>query len=108
MKAKHISRELVKDRSCPWIANPVAVELGISDNSWSSNAGAPPVSGKDIDPDHFYRFLLSCIEKLFDGELDQSAFEDCARVVFGTQAYQLFTVDKVISAVNKQVGWSVR
>jgi hypothetical protein len=104
LKARQISRELMKDRSCPWVANPTAVELGINDSSWGSTAAAPVCGTREsTELDHFYRFLLNCIEKLFDGELDQSAFEDYARVTFGTQAYQLFTIDKVINALNKQV-----
>jgi paired amphipathic helix protein Sin3a len=82
----------------------VAVELGINDNSWSAAAAVPKNNmGQETNSDHFYQFLLSCVEKLFDGELEQSAFEDCARVTFGTLAYKLFTIDKVIVALNKQV-----
>jgi paired amphipathic helix protein Sin3a len=92
----------VNEKNSPWINNPVAVELGINDSSWSSTASAPTAQ-QEQDRDHFYRFLLSSVEKLMDGELEQSTFEDCARVTFGTEAYKLFTLDKVIGALNKQV-----
>jgi paired amphipathic helix protein Sin3a len=95
----------MRDESCPWVANPVAVDLGIHDSSWGSTAAIPSsVAGAGSNSDHFYQFLLSCVEKLIDGELEQSALEDCTRVIFGTEAYTLFTVDKVIAALNKQVG----
>ena len=104
LTAKQVSRTLVRDGSYPWIPNPIAVELGMNDVSWGSTTAVPVNAiNEEIDTDHFYRLLLNCIEKLFDGELEQTTFEDFARITFGTEAYQLFTVDKVIGILNKQV-----
>jgi paired amphipathic helix protein Sin3a len=70
---------------------------------------------------HFYDYLLETCEKLFDNEIDQQTFEDIVRFMFGTkvlpnfiwapsvvlthsaQAYIMFTVDKVIGSIIKQV-----
>lgn len=35
-------------------------------------------------------------------------FEECCRYIFGTEAYILFTVDKLVSALIKQVRRSLR
>lgn len=97
------------DGSHPWVPNPIAVELGMNDVSWGATAAAPVTSrGERPDLDHLYQFLLNSIEKLFDGELEQNAFEDCARVAFGTEAYLLFTIDKLIGALVKQAKNHVR
>lgn len=42
-------------------------------------------------------------EKLFEGEIDANQFEDLLRVMFGTQAYTMFTLDRVVAAIVKQV-----
>jgi paired amphipathic helix protein Sin3a len=53
--------------------------------------------------EHFYGHLLESCEKLFDNVIDQSTFEDTARYMFGMKAYNVFTLDKVIGALVKQV-----
>ncbi|GJJ10538.1 hypothetical protein Clacol_004765 [Clathrus columnatus] len=53
--------------------------------------------------EHFYGHLLECCERLFDNQIDQATFEDTARYMFGMKAYTVFTIDKVIGAVIKQV-----
>ncbi|KAF8624979.1 hypothetical protein AX15_005613 [Amanita polypyramis BW_CC] len=55
-------------------------------------------------PEHFYELLLETCERLFDNEIEQQVFEDQMQRVFGLQdAYKVFTVDKVIGAIIKQV-----
>lgn len=56
-----------------------------------------------VPPIHFYHRALGLCERLYDGDIDQSAFEEGLRQMFGTQAYILFTLDKVIHAILKQV-----
>lgn len=53
--------------------------------------------------EHFYSHLLETCEKLFDNTIDQATFEDTARYMFGMKAYNVFTLDKVIGALIKQV-----
>lgn len=51
----------------------------------------------------FYEHTLDCCEQLFEGEIDQGTFEDQLRFMFGIRAYTLFTIDKVVASVIKQV-----
>ncbi|KAJ6607345.1 hypothetical protein B0H10DRAFT_2071870 [Mycena sp. CBHHK59/15] len=54
--------------------------------------------------EHFYDLLLESCERLFDNEVEQHAFEDQMRYMFGIkEAYKIFTVDKVIGSLIKQV-----
>lgn len=73
------------------------------------------------DAAHFYEFLLESCEKLFDNEIEVPLFEDQMRFMFGPrvsvigdpppqrltcdpqEAYKIFTVDKVIGSIVKQV-----
>lgn len=74
------------------------------------------------NPEHYYEFLLVSLERLFDNEIEQHAFEDQIRYMFGTkvcfivssltiegveqfrqEAYRIFTVDKLIGGIIKQV-----
>lgn len=69
--------------------------------------------------------LLAFCERLFSNEIEQHAFEDQMRAAFGTKvcnaaiweetlsyepnlwfkdAYKIFTIDKVIGVIIKQVG----
>ncbi|KAH7104880.1 hypothetical protein BKA62DRAFT_690990 [Auriculariales sp. MPI-PUGE-AT-0066] len=52
---------------------------------------------------YFYAHLLESCEKLFEGDLEPLAFEENLRFMFGTQAYVMFTVDKVVGAIVKQL-----
>lgn len=72
-----------------------------------------------------YLYLLDACEKVFENELDQATFEEHMRWFFGTKvwltligtlrgllihhfvkAYYLFTLDKVVMAIIKQVSKS--
>ncbi|KAF8527835.1 hypothetical protein BU17DRAFT_73529 [Hysterangium stoloniferum] len=53
--------------------------------------------------EHFYGHLLESCEKLFDNVIDQATFEDTVRYMFGMKAYNVFTLDKIIGALIKQV-----
>ncbi|KZT41566.1 hypothetical protein SISSUDRAFT_1042638 [Sistotremastrum suecicum HHB10207 ss-3] len=76
----------------------IAQEAGAGDSILS------PAFGDEGNPAaYFYGHLLHCCEKLFDNEIDQTTFEDTLRYMFGTQAYQMYTVDKLIAAIIKQV-----
>jgi len=56
------------------------------------------------DAAHFYEFLLESCEKLFDNEIEIPLFEDQMRFMFGPrEAYKIFTVDKIIGSIIKQV-----
>ena len=70
--------------------------------------------------EHFYDLMLDSCERLFDNDIEQSAFEDQMRCMFGIkvcplslglhfkltysqEAYKLFTIDKLIGSIIKQV-----
>ncbi|KAJ8517134.1 hypothetical protein ONZ45_g5671 [Pleurotus djamor] len=75
--------------------NSIAKELGIDTNR------GPPLPDT---VEHYYDVLLDSCERLFDNELEQHVFEDQMRAMFGTKfAYKIFTVDKVIGTIVKQV-----
>lgn len=87
--------------------------------------GNPSASGEE--PNVLYMYLLEACEKVFENELDQATFEEHMRWFFGSkvirlilvrrrtcggyvilmvilsQAYQVFTFDRVITAIIKQV-----
>ncbi|KAJ6513448.1 hypothetical protein C8R45DRAFT_963699, partial [Mycena sanguinolenta] len=59
---------------------------------------------RGANAEHFYDLLLESCERLFDNELEQNLFEDQMRFMFGIkEAYKIFTIDKVIGALIKQV-----
>ena len=96
-KAKDIADELVKDKQQP--INPIAVKLGLADpdtQNFGIEAGENPAQ-------YYYQNLLSLAEKLFENELDVNTFEETLRFMFGTKAYVLFTLDRVVAAIVKQV-----
>jgi paired amphipathic helix protein Sin3a len=57
---------------------------------------------------HFYGLMLESCERLFDNELEQTAFEDQMRHMFGVkEAYKIFTIDKLIGVIIKQVSYDI-
>lgn len=78
--------------------NPTASLLGLTDPS-----SAPILEAEGNPAAHFYNQLLDLCEKLFDGEIDQAAYEEGLRYMFGIDAYPAFTFDKVIAQILKQV-----
>ena len=110
---KEIGTKLAEDPNGPQHANPVAYELGLTEGAGPGNLDRVPKPAED-DPDatdkernpakYYYQYMLDACEKLFDAEIDQNTFEEQLRFMFGTKAYLLFTLDKVISALIKQVG----
>jgi histone deacetylase complex regulatory component SIN3 len=51
----------------------------------------------------YYDALLNIIDHFFEGEMESSSFEENVRYVFGINAYMMFTVDKLVQALIKQV-----
>ena len=51
----------------------------------------------------YYQAVLDLIDKFFDGDIDQTLFEEYTRYVFVTDAYLLFTIDKLVHTMIKQV-----
>jgi paired amphipathic helix protein Sin3a len=51
----------------------------------------------------YYETLLDLIDKFFEGDVDQQSFEECSRYIFGTKAYLVFTIDKLVHILAKQI-----
>lgn len=50
--------------------------------------------------------FMSVLYSLLDGTADNAKFEDDCRAIIGTQSYVLFTLDKLIFKLVKQVCYS--
>ncbi|KAF8067547.1 histone deacetylase complex, SIN3 component [Lyophyllum atratum] len=82
----------------PSRSNPLAAELALPPAIDATNLG-----DRGAAAEHYYDLLLESLERLFDNEIEQHAFEDQMRFMFGTkEAYKTFTIDKVIGAIIKQ------
>ncbi|OSX66922.1 hypothetical protein POSPLADRAFT_1077635, partial [Postia placenta MAD-698-R-SB12] len=105
---KEIGAQLAAQKHASLLANPVAVDVGLDEPN-----GPPTVLAQIIEafgesrsgeePNVLYLYLLDACEKLFDSEMDQATFEEHMRWFFSTKAYHLFTLDRVIIAIVKQV-----
>ncbi|KAJ6845405.1 paired amphipathic helix protein Sin3-like 4 [Iris pallida] len=60
-------------------------------------------SSKDTSPPDLYAKFMSALYNLLDGSSDSTKFEDDCRAIIGTQSYVLFTLDKLIYKVVKQL-----
>ncbi|CEI90614.1 Putative Paired amphipathic helix protein Sin3b [Rhizopus microsporus] len=73
--------------------NKVALDLGLYSTRYD-----------DIDLSKgYYQAVLELIDKFFDGDIDQTLFEEYTRYVFVTDAYLLFTIDKLVHTMIKQI-----
>ncbi|KAE8713530.1 DEAD/DEAH box helicase, putative isoform 1 [Hibiscus syriacus] len=61
-----------------------------------------PLSSTSSPTDLYGRFM-SALYKLLDGSSDHTKFEDDCRVILGPQSYVLFTMDKLIYKLVKQL-----
>lgn len=51
----------------------------------------------------YYQALLKLIDRYFDDAFDQTIFEECTRYIFGNKAYVLFTIDKLMQSIMRQL-----
>lgn len=58
---------------------------------------------KDTAPPNLYAKFMSALYSLLDGSADNAKFEDECRAIIGTQSYMLFTLDKLIFKLVKQL-----
>jgi len=129
---KEIGAELAAEKHSTLLANRVAVELGLDDPNGSAAVLAQTTDvigehGTAEKANVVYMYFIHACDKLFDNELDQATFEEHMRWFFSSkvgfrvpvitailcaeyslascyfQAYLLFTVDKLIIALVKQV-----
>ncbi|KAH9937360.1 uncharacterized protein B0H18DRAFT_970211 [Fomitopsis serialis] len=105
---KQIGAQNAAEKHSSLLANPAAVQLGLDEPNGPATvlAQAAEALGEarsGEEPNVLYLYLLDACEKVFDNELDQTTFEEHMRWFFGTKAYHLFTLDRVIIATVKQV-----
>ncbi|PPQ64081.1 hypothetical protein CVT24_008894 [Panaeolus cyanescens] len=103
-----IGAKYAAEKHSSLLNNPVAVDLGLDDPNGPASVLAQTMdhlgNGASEDSTNVvYMYLLTACEKLFDNELEQGTFEEHMRWFFGTKAYTLFTLDKLIMALIKQV-----
>lgn len=98
---KRIGAQLAAEGSSSCAIDPVAADSGVE---LMPDSTAVPGNAAE----YFYGHLLELCEKIFDNVIDQATFEDTVRYMFGMKAYNVFTLDKVIGALIKQVisSWS--
>ncbi|KAI9485516.1 MAG: hypothetical protein EXX96DRAFT_545381 [Benjaminiella poitrasii] len=73
--------------------NSIAVRLNLISNRF-----------EDIDLSKGkYEALLDVIERFIEAEYDQATFEENARFIYGTEAYIIFTIDKLLYSLIKQI-----
>ncbi|RKO92645.1 hypothetical protein BDK51DRAFT_18371 [Blyttiomyces helicus] len=91
VRMKELSHEMVDNPPKADTLNVVAVELGLQRENTRDQA-------RDR-----YQDLLTDTYALVGGDLENPEFEERARSMFGTSAYVIFTIDKLLQATVKQV-----
>lgn len=93
LKMKKLDAEMKADPEKGKTLNKVAQELGLYTTRFD-----------DIDlSSGYYNALLELIDRFFDGDLDQAMFEEKTRYLFVTEAHVLFTIDKLVHSIIKQI-----
>ncbi|XP_061973574.1 paired amphipathic helix protein Sin3-like 4 [Populus nigra] len=69
----------------------------------SSSAERKWRASNDTSPTDLYARFMSALYNLLDGSSDNTKFEDDCRAIIGTQSYVLFTLDKLIYKLVKQL-----
>ncbi|XP_028090187.1 paired amphipathic helix protein Sin3-like 4 isoform X2 [Camellia sinensis] len=69
----------------------------------SSSAERKWRGSTDANPTDLYARFISALYNLLDGSSDNTKFEDDCRAIIGTQSYVLFTLDKLIYKLAKQL-----
>ncbi|KAI3716990.1 hypothetical protein L1987_68268 [Smallanthus sonchifolius] len=60
-------------------------------------------ASKETTPPDLYSRFMSALYNLLDGSADNAKFEDDCRAILGNQSYVLFTLDKLIYKIVKQL-----
>ncbi|KAJ3094926.1 Transcriptional regulatory protein sin3 [Phlyctochytrium planicorne] len=96
LKMKEIAQYLADNPPRAEILNPVAIELGIQTTERAPDSIIPTVKDR-------YAGLLRAIHDFFGSKMEAQEFEDRCRALFGTSGYIMFTVDKLIQHIVKQI-----
>ncbi|KAM5541748.1 hypothetical protein V8D89_004477 [Ganoderma adspersum] len=94
---KNLVKEMADRNNDPFEPNPSSIRSTIQ-------ADLAKLGNRLDQSSHYYDLMLESCEKLFDNEFEQPAFEEMMRYMFGLKhAFKLFTVDKLIGALIKQI-----
>jgi paired amphipathic helix protein Sin3a len=99
LRMKEVSDELNGQKTRSEVKNRVALELGLRKDTGSFLFNAGFVM---TEADRFSQ-LLKDINLFVNNEMDSNDFEDRTRELFWTSGYVIFTVDKLVQAIVKQV-----
>ncbi|MFS8017316.1 putative transcription regulator Others family [Helianthus anomalus] len=72
-------------------------------SSASASAEMKWKTSKDTTPPDLYSRFMAALYNLLDGSADNAKFEDDCRAILGNQSYVLFTLDKLIYKLVKQL-----
>ena len=61
------------------------------------------VSTDEVEPEQYYSYFLERVKDLLDGNMEPVAYEDALREMFGIHAYIVFTMDKIVQNIVRQV-----
>lgn len=96
---KNIAVERVNDPSFNTRPSVTAMDLELLEAH--EGQGQTPVRVTALQ---YYELMLETCERLFDNQIEQLAFEDQMREMFGLHdAYKIFTIDKVLASLIKHV-----
>ncbi|XVE83876.1 hypothetical protein DITRI_Ditri16bG0123300 [Diplodiscus trichospermus] len=114
--AKHVPAVLPEEdrnSSCVFYANDdfyvlfrlyqILYERILSAKTNSTGAEIKWKSSKDASSSDLYARFMSALYSLLDGSVDNAKFEDECRAIIGNQSYVLFTLDKLIYKLVKQL-----
>ncbi|ELR12555.1 paired amphipathic helix protein sin3, putative [Acanthamoeba castellanii str. Neff] len=83
------------------------MEKNSDKKKWAASVLTPPKemlsTASDSEKKDPYQHLITSIYALMEGSLEQSKFEDDCRDMFGISSYILFTIDKLIVQLAKQL-----
>ncbi|KAK0449645.1 uncharacterized protein EV420DRAFT_1646964 [Desarmillaria tabescens] len=95
LKFRNISNQLATEG--PQSKAPLIV-TGLSPQA---TAFIESMGDPNANASHFYELMLESCERVFDNEVEQAAFEEQMRLMFGVK--KIFTNDKLIGSIIKQV-----
>ncbi|XWS30312.1 hypothetical protein CRYUN_Cryun24cG0106200 [Craigia yunnanensis] len=114
--AKHVPAVLPEeDRNSSWVfyanddfyvlfrLHQILYERILSAKANSTGAEIKWKNSKDASSSDLYSRFMSALYSLLDGSADNAKFEEECRAIIGNQSYVLFTLDKLIYKLVKQL-----
>ena len=96
------------------IANKIASEGSTRSNATAHSLGLPSQAdftqfGDRLPTaEHYYELLLESCERLFDNEIEQHAFEDQMRLMFGTKVRASYKVRILLIQESRKLSRSLQ